>query len=310
LVAGVDQTILRRYTIIRKYSGLALEAATAAFILDRPDTALEWLEQGRCLVWSQQDQLRTPLDKLRTHSTTLAERVRDISRQLESAGSASRMQTMDMGPSQKISLEEEARNHLQLAGEWEDLLTTVRGITGFETFLQPVPSSALLQHIPTRGVVVVINVHSGRCDAVILRAGRNEPSHISLPNFSLEKAKHYRSVLSMQLQCHNLRARGAEVTFNSNSEAPERAAGPYRKQGMTGEDGVHSVLQGLWTEVVKPIFDFLGFLVSKISFKHKTDRLHCHRRQVRQESAYPGSGGVQQALCRFSLFMLLAFIGV
>jgi tetratricopeptide (TPR) repeat protein len=49
-VAGLEHTIQKRHGSLTNISDLAAAAATCAFKLGRPDLALEWLEQGHCLV--------------------------------------------------------------------------------------------------------------------------------------------------------------------------------------------------------------------------------------------------------------------
>ncbi|KAF6765331.1 CHAT domain-containing protein [Ephemerocybe angulata] len=215
LIAGLERTVRGRYRKLRTISGLALEAAAAACRLDRADKALEWLEQGRCHVWSQLNNLRTPLSDLRDHNESLAKRLEDISKRLDMAGSSRGLPHTSMSMSEKISLEDEAP------------LQAARGTPGFEAFLIPPVCSTLLQHLPDSGPIVVINVDERRCDALALLAGMDTPLHIPLPNFSVEKARAYRTDLEDRLKC--------------------------------GEDErVLRVLRGLWEEVAKPILDGLG----------------------------------------------------
>ncbi|KAF5309727.1 hypothetical protein D9611_014438 [Ephemerocybe angulata] len=239
-------------------SGLALESAAAACGLDRADKALEWLEQGRCLVWSQLNALRTPLDDLRSHDEELADSIAETARQLETAGSSRAQIHASMPLSEKIPLEDEARAHLNLARKWDDLLRAARAIPGFEFFLMPSPCSLLMQHLPHSGPLIVININDRRCDALALRAGLDEPLHIPLPNFSVEKAGKYRTILDSQLRTHNLRTREVEVISSVDSELLARGikSAPI---GRRTEDPVHRVLRGLWEEVVKPILNALGF---------------------------------------------------
>ncbi|KAF6753576.1 CHAT domain-containing protein [Ephemerocybe angulata] len=194
LIAGLEQTVRGRYSQLEGISGLALEAAAAACALDRADKALEWLEQGRCLVWSQLNALRTPLDDLRSHDQKLADK--------------------------KMSLEDEARAHLNLARQWDNLLTTARAIPGFESFLMPSPCSTLMQHLPESGPLVVININDRRCDALALLVGLDEPLHIPLSKFSVTKADEYRTILNSQLRTHDLRVR--EVAVVSSARVPPR----------------------------------------------------------------------------------------
>ncbi|KAJ3551093.1 hypothetical protein NMY22_g11 [Coprinellus aureogranulatus] len=119
LVAGLEQTVQTRHRLLQDQSGLALEAASMACSLGRADKALEWLEQGRCLIWNQMNNLRTPLDELRIHDEQLAERVLDVAKKLETAGSSRTQSHSSMSLPEKIMVEYDARAHLSLARDWE-----------------------------------------------------------------------------------------------------------------------------------------------------------------------------------------------
>ncbi|KAJ3505768.1 hypothetical protein NMY22_g17465 [Coprinellus aureogranulatus] len=129
LVAGLEKTVESRYTLLRNVQGLASNAAAAACSFDKVGQALEWLEQGRCLVWGQLGSLRTPLDDLHRVDTELAERIEDVSIRLQTAGGQGSLHP-DMSLSEKIALEDNARRHLNLANEWDDLLKAVRSRPG------------------------------------------------------------------------------------------------------------------------------------------------------------------------------------
>ncbi|TEB36724.1 hypothetical protein FA13DRAFT_1771256 [Coprinellus micaceus] len=176
LIAGLEQTVEGRYEQLQNVSGIALEAAAAACKLERLDKVVEWLEQGRCLVWSQLNHLRTPLEDLRHHDASLEQK-------------------------------------LHLAREWDEVLVTVRLIPGFESFLRPAPCSSLLRHLPLCGPIVVINLAGEQCDAIALLAELEELIHIPLPGFSLNKPNQYQSQLNAHVRSHGLRVReeqGAE----------------------------------------------------------------------------------------------------
>ncbi|KAH6910844.1 hypothetical protein BKA70DRAFT_1147124, partial [Coprinopsis sp. MPI-PUGE-AT-0042] len=248
LIAGLEESVWGRYSQLQDIGGMALEAASAACSLGRPDKALEWLEQGRCVVWSQLSNLRTPINDLRLHNSQLAQSVADVAKQLENAGSSRGQSHFGLSTSDKISLEDEAKAHLNLARQWEDLLTTVRSIPGFESFLQPLLCSSLLEHLPASGPVVVVNVDKQRCDAIALLDGLGEPLHIPLPDFSLEKANKYRGALKATLEDKHLRMR--EVQESTDGEISGRGVKrPKQNQSVVGQ----KVLQDLWKEVVSPI---------------------------------------------------------
>ncbi|TEB33575.1 hypothetical protein FA13DRAFT_161614 [Coprinellus micaceus] len=260
IVAGLEQTLQRRYSIIQEHACLPLEAANTAFRLRHFATALEWLEQSRCLVWGQQNQLRTPLDELIIHEPALGERVKEVSWRLEGAAWSFRMSDIKMNISEKIAIEDEARNHLNLAREWGDLLKRVRAIPRFQTFLQPSSCSGIMENLPKLGIVVVINVHEKGCNAIALRDESRDPLHIPLPALTVQKINCYRNLLKAQLCSHGLKARDASIGVIE--EAPggfERALVRYRGR-REDEDGVHLVLEGLWHDIVKPILSILELL--------------------------------------------------
>ncbi|KAH6918213.1 CHAT domain-containing protein [Coprinopsis sp. MPI-PUGE-AT-0042] len=233
LVVGLEESVQGRYSRLQDTCGIALEAASAACSLGQADKALEWLEQGRCVVWSQLSNLRTPIDNLHLHNSQLAQAYDYFEITIGLFPD-----DIDLSTSQKMSLEDEARAHLNLARQWDNLLKEVRSIPGFESFLQPLPCSSLLQHLPASGPVVVINVDKQRCDAIALLAGLGEPLHIPLPDFSLEKANNYRGILKASLEDQHLR---------------------MREDQMQSQVMVRQVLRDLWNEVVGPILNTLGF---------------------------------------------------
>ncbi|KAJ2926175.1 hypothetical protein H1R20_g10919, partial [Candolleomyces eurysporus] len=297
MVAGLGQTIQYRHTILRSLSKVTPQATAIACSVGRPDKALEWTEHGRCLVWNQLNQLRTPLDELRLQDEDLAQRILDVSKRLEKAGSRQfGLSGIEASMTEKISEEEEAHSHILLAKEWDRLLTTVRTtVPGFKNFLQPTICSDILQHLPSSGPVVVINVWRTRCDALALLAGLDEPLHIPLPNFSLRKAEAYRHDLTVYLERHGLRARGrGGETEESLKDGEDEGAGedldvlevadedsydgfeledidgkprqrsfrPAPPGGSRRRYSVHEILEGLWKDVVKPVLDSLAFSVS------------------------------------------------
>ncbi|KAF6753804.1 CHAT domain-containing protein [Ephemerocybe angulata] len=257
LHAGLEQTVQGRYIRLQSVPVLALNAAAAACSLDRPDKALEFLEQGRCLVWGQLNNLRTPLDELRSMDGNLADRIADISKRLENAASSRVATHTTMSLSGKIALEDESHSRLKLAQQWDELLKTARAIPGFENFLKPSPSSALLRHLPASGPIVVINVDERRCDTIALLASFDEPLHIPLPNFSLDKAKKYRTDLKILLCSGGLRTRNKDASTVLTVDPPTRPIKPLNRARR--DAGVlHEVLSGLWNDVVKPILDALS----------------------------------------------------
>ncbi|KAF6752318.1 TPR-like protein [Ephemerocybe angulata] len=226
-----------RYTQLRNSSGIPLQAASAALTLDRVDKALEWLEQGRVFFMQ-------------------------VSKGLEAAGSSTRSSWTNMSLSEKSTLAEQARDNLNLARQWENLLEEVRAIPRFESFLKPVPWTTLLQHLPASGPVIIINVDTRRCDAIALLAGQDQPLHIPLPDFSLELCNQYREGLTARLQSFHPRYRGGLAMPASDLESG-RGIRPVLLSGKNGETVIQTVLRGLWEKIVQPIFQTLELVVEK-----------------------------------------------
>ena len=63
---------------VEEWAGLAPDAAAAAVMVGRPDAAVELLEQGRSLLWTQALMLRSDLSRLAEIAPDLAERLDSI----------------------------------------------------------------------------------------------------------------------------------------------------------------------------------------------------------------------------------------
>ncbi|RXW11831.1 hypothetical protein EST38_g14024 [Candolleomyces aberdarensis] len=261
-MASVGQTVQRRHELLTNLSSYILRGASVAISTERVDKALEWLERGRGLVWSQISSLRTPLDDLRSvDATTLADRFETISRALDASGARMQdpMARFQATIDQKISLEEQASSHVKLAKERESLLKTIRTtIPGFEKFLQPLPSSSWMQNLPESGPVVVINVHSTRCDAIALIAGSEDPLHIPLPDFSLSDAVDLRQRLEKALKQFGITMRGSSVDLTS-PEVRAMKPKPFGKNSPKESPLlIEDILRQLWSHLVKPIVEALA----------------------------------------------------
>ncbi|KAF6758438.1 CHAT domain-containing protein [Ephemerocybe angulata] len=256
LTAALDQTLDYRYARLQRTSGLLPHAASTAIRLGRIDKALEWLEQGRCLVWGQLTKLRTPLDDLRHHDIQLADSIVEVSRQLENAGSANPILRSEMSLSERSSLADQSREHLRCAQKWDDLLAKVRATPGFEGFLKPLSWYTLLQHLPDGGYIIILNAGTLRCDAIVLAPVHDQPLHVPLTNFSLAKCDQYRRDLGAQLQGYNYRDRGEAGTVLEDNDEERGFKGVNRGKG--GQTIIQGILRGLWTDLVKPILQELG----------------------------------------------------
>ena len=252
LISGFDNTVQRRHEALVDSSQLSIAASAAALSQGRHDKALEWLVEGRCIVWNQINQLRTPLDRLRSHDPALAERLSTVSQELENAGSRPESQISEMGLDGQILLEKQAGWHIKLAKERDQLLSTIRNITGFEDFLQPRKCADIMRRLPDEGAIVIVNIHNDRCDALALMAGAGKPMHIPLPKFSYQEAERLAKGFHGHLLRHGVVSRiGIALDDDNDSPLPDI--------------DLSEVLSVLWSQVVWPILESLGFLVRFLS---------------------------------------------
>jgi len=252
-IAGIDRTIRQRHSSLVDISKLTATAASAAFAQEEVGKALEWLEQGRCLVWSQLNQLRTPVDDLRARNHLLADRFLHISQALESSGSRQEFTPLaiDGTMSQKIALEDEARTHILLAHDWDQLLKEIRSIPQFSNFLQPRRASSLMKDLPQDGPTILFNIHKDRCDALALIKGCDQPLHIPLEHLTYNDASELKDRLRRYL------VSGKYIMRNAD-RGPRRCRDPNEKGDL------QEILEELWLRVVKPILDALSSSVRPI----------------------------------------------
>ena len=304
-VAGLEQTIQKRHTNLLDISDLTASAVACAFKHGRPSLALEWLEQGRCRIWSQLNNLRTPLDAIIAHDPEIAHEMLRVSKALENAGSRGDLIGGSQGEAtmeHKMSLQSEANTHVKLVQEWNELLTKIRTIPKFEDFLKPPSCSSLLRNLPDSGPVVVINVHKDSCDALALLSDLDEPRHIPLDKFCYAKAIDLRNQLNNRLCDGYLRMRGHDCELDNI-----RATQPVRLRGDPGL--IIDILSQLWILVVKPILDGLGFSVSTLRYLIYVKMMFIFH--LPERNLHPNchvSGGVQRVLSHFFRYMQLEYM--
>ncbi|THU92685.1 TPR-like protein [Dendrothele bispora CBS 962.96] len=248
----LGQTVHRRYEELPKIGRAINTAAAMAISAGDLPRAVEWLEEGRSIVWKQILQMRTPLDELYQQHPDLADELSRVSLALDNAGTSS-FQDTDWEIKHK-SAEEEAQNHRKLAARYEVLLQQVRELDGFGSFLRPKKFSELAP-VARNGPVVVVNVARIRCDALVLcTSGEIVP--VPLPTFSYKQAETLHSKLLSSLRAHDVRA-------NRNGDRATRLA------GRNNQDYFISVLADLWSHVVQPILR-----ASKINAHHSESLPH------------------------------------
>ncbi|KAF9001080.1 CHAT domain-containing protein [Cyathus striatus] len=244
-VTWLGQTIPMRHVDLASLSDLSGEAAAIAISLGRYDLALEWLENGRNVVWAQLNHLKTPLDALRTVKPGLADKLAQLSENLAKAG------TREVFPDD-ASLEEEGQHHRRLAEEWNDAVVEARTVTGFENFMKGRKFSDVQKHLSLLpGNIAIINVSKRRCDALLLSNKDSEIQHLPLA-LSYTAITELQNAFARRLDQNHLKARGSRGS----------------RVGYIDHKGFVATLRYLWVACVSPILSALKIDSAPCEVKH------------------------------------------
>ncbi|VDC07775.1 unnamed protein product [Peniophora sp. CBMAI 1063] len=244
-VVWLGHSMQRRLEESQKLGELVSSAVCVAVRVNAGNQAIEWLDMGRTLIWTQTLSLRSPLHDLEHAHPDLARALNDVHVRLQNTATTSSesiafvladasqaAQRSDMG------LQAPSDRHRGLAIKQGKLLAEVRALPGFESFMRPKHLSALLPSSTSLdGHIVFINVDRTQCDALIILANRKTIT-IALPELSLAKAEALRSQWQAYLKQQNVRERGllAPWQHRSRSTIPS-----------------HNILNRLWRWIVGPI---------------------------------------------------------
>jgi len=160
---------------------LAVDAASCALRSGDVRRAVELLEQGRTIIWTQMTRLRTPLDSLQARggeAVGLVKKFRDLSFLLEKPPASYAEATP------RVDVETEEVRYRRLVKDWNGAVEEIRKIEGFSRFLLP-PLFSDLQDAARDGPIIVLIASKPSCDAIII-LHKQPPTKITLPT-DLEK---------------------------------------------------------------------------------------------------------------------------
>ena len=150
---------------------LPLDYASYEIRIGRLDRAIETLERGRALLWSEMRGLRTSIDQIRLADPRLADKFAVINRQIESLTFAFSPATNDdggdgdtegMDPFGRLVVKQR-----RLLDDREKLISQIQALPGFDTFLKP-PSLDALNSAASNGPVIIINHCKWTSDIIVL----------------------------------------------------------------------------------------------------------------------------------------------
>jgi hypothetical protein len=240
---GLDQAT--REHVLREWAGLASDAAAAAVVAGRAARAVELLEAGRSMLWTQALHLRQDLADLQERAPDLAA-VLEASRAVLDAPSTSMIHDLDtVGDVDQVQAakQQALEKRRQAARDWDAAVDQVRWIEGFEHFLRPFPFTDL-RAAATDGPVVIVNISRHGSHALIVTpATRPHPDPsvlvVDLPDAPMSIVLDQASTLLSAL---------------------DRAGNPTTG-GLMREAGRHAVFDVLawsWQSIAEPVLSALG----------------------------------------------------
>ncbi|KAH8798580.1 CHAT domain-containing protein [Flagelloscypha sp. PMI_526] len=236
------------------------EAVSAAIRAQELELAVEWMEQGRSIVWAQLRGLRSPVVDLQGAHPVLAQKFQEVQRKIEmlylpyDADNTSRPAVG--------SWEQLGQAHRCNIQKREDLLAEIRNKQGFESFLRPEKYSVLSK--ACQGcLVILLTVAGEQCDALVILPSRSI-THLSFANMSQDVISnlHTRWEKSRMTRLNN---RGNEIpalfTENDNLSIQKytflEPCLPDRGEHAATLDlePMSSLLAKLWEKIVHPIVE-------------------------------------------------------
>lgn len=205
--------------LLSRLNGLPEDAAAIAITEGRLEYAVELLEQGRGVLLVRQLEVPARHAALREHAPDLAERLAWLQRALDLPASA------DLGedrPTADPAEASAARRRTKLARQRDLLIEQIRARPDLRDAVTPPPFSRLAD-AAAQGPVIVINISSYRCDALIVTTDAVEL--VPLPQLSADAVSAQTSDLI---------------------EATDSAA-----------QGTAAVLEWIWDQIVFPVFSHL-----------------------------------------------------
>jgi CHAT domain-containing protein len=218
---------------------MPLDYASYQIHLGRFEEAVETLEQGRALLWSEMRGLRTPVFQLIGEDSPLAKKFAEINKELETmtiaATPSGRLEVGDGAHKGQDGIDPFGRlviKREKLVEERDALILQIQSRPGLEGFLRASPYSTL-RSAASRGPVVIVNHCKWRSDIVI--------------------------VFSNSLPC----SIPTDETFFTRATNLRDELVKARKHGLDSneyQDALCSVLKGLYELVGEPVIKRLRVL--------------------------------------------------
>ena len=184
---------------------MPLDYASFQIQLGRFEEAIETLEKGRALIWSEMRGLRNPMAQLIEGDLSLSKRFADINHELEaltiSVTPSGRLDDAAQGGDGTDPFGRLVVKQRKLVEERDALISQIRGRPELEGILSP-PSFTTLRSAASRGPVIIVNHCEWRSDIFII-FHNSLPCSIPTPDDFYKRANKLRDELA-QAREHGL----------------------------------------------------------------------------------------------------------
>ncbi|CUA74148.1 Inositol 1,4,5-trisphosphate receptor type 1 [Rhizoctonia solani] len=249
--------------------GHACNAAASALKNDQVTVAVELLEEGRNLFFSQLLPIQTDTREIRLQDPDLAvdldealEMIRWYHRATDSADHQANQVSYEGGIADDIDevtryYSSESQQLLHYSKKLEQYLESVRKLPGLSNFMGSNPFSHLKQ-AAQRCPIVYLSISQFRCDALIISGESEADFGVTVVPLSITSAK----VLGISQIMRRIvvqQGRGVRQQGSEDNTCGTTQRGIKRQ---TPVQEVQSVLRQLWDMIVRPVLLTLGYLRS------------------------------------------------
>ena len=195
-IAPFSPTLQLQHATLTTLSGccheMPLDYASYQVEQGQLEQAIETLERGRALLWSEMRHHRTPIDQLFKVDPDLGDKFAAINRELEEL-------TKSIAPSHKLNMDDAVADDVRagdqfgslllrqrgLLKERDKLISQIRTLPGFDRFLT-FPLFDRLRSAATSGPVIIIN--DSECAQILILLHNASPSLIATPDDFYDRA--------------------------------------------------------------------------------------------------------------------------
>ncbi|KAF8178216.1 CHAT domain-containing protein [Mycena galopus ATCC 62051] len=258
-IAALHLHVVSRQSILTKLQGSQLVSDAATCAINQADyhSAVELLEAGRSIFWSQALHLQTPLHLLEAADPKLSFRLKQLAKDLELASFRDISRTRGIkNQEESIAMEAEGRRCQQLNEEWDATIQSVRLLPGLEDFMQP-KHIRTLQQAAVSGPIIILIERNFVCFALIVKSTEQVKCvHLSMIDSHITN---FQADLSQALSRSDFSNTAHTYSSTSvDSELEARLVGGPEGHAQKGPDEIlRTLLADLWKTLVKPIFNEL-----------------------------------------------------